>query len=212
MNENDWRKALGELKEDLVSVKGRADKVSKQLPGLSKIFESLKIDILTSKLEKERRQLARVRGFTAFNKDKKKLGISLVGGLIGMVIMAALNNDHDEAPNRDHGGASNTNNDIALSGGMRVFDSCLQGFGKSKWAVSLDRAMLVVPRDQIVHGRLWVPWESFIAASRNLRAKALAGQHLGDLDAIISELKKGCQMPPYSIKVQSVKLIRRGNC
>lgn len=204
MNASDWRQALDELKKDLVSVEARANNVSKELPGLCRSMESLKLDILESKLERERRRVARVRGFTAIGKDKKKLGIGLGAALAGMFVMAALHDDHDEAPNRD--------NVAALGSGIRVLDSCLQGFGSADWAVSMDEAMLVVPADQTVSGRLWVSWQDLVAAIRNLRTKAMAGQHLGGMDAIIFELKKGCQVPTYHMKKQTVTLIRRGDC
>lgn len=210
MNENDWRQALSDLKKDLAAVEARAAAVSTQMPGICRPLESLKLDILEWKLERKRRQAARVRGFTAIGKDRKKLGISLAAAVVGMTL--APRNYGSEAPNEDRQGMSDRNNLAAWDGGMRGFDGCLQAFGSSEWAVSMDRNMLVASADQTIPGRHWISWQELIAAIGHLRAKAVAGVRLGGMDAIISELKKGCEAPTDHIRVQRVRLIRGGNC
>lgn len=187
MEENDWKKVLEELKENLLDIERRANNVSGQLNLLCKISESLKMDILKSKLEKERRHLAQGRGFTALRKNKAALGISLGAAVARMFIGRAL------------GGNKNS----ALDGGLRAFDASLQDFGETQWAVSLDRKMLVMPRDQIIAGRSWVTWESFMEALQKLRQNAFAGQQLGKLEAIISVLK---QDPRLNYLIKSSEL------
>lgn len=92
---------------------------------------SLKVDILKSKLEKELRQVARTRGVEAIRMDGKKLGISLGVGVVGLFLGGAMGGDKHSM----------------LNGGLRTFDASLQGFGEAEWAVSLDRKMLIMPRE-----------------------------------------------------------------
>jgi len=158
MRADDWSKALDELRENLVTVERKANDLLLQLPALCKILESLKVDILKSKLEKERRHAARVQGVAAIKQDKGKLGMSLGLGVAGLVLGGALSRDSN----------------FALSTGLGAFDATLQQFGKSLWTVSLDRTTLVVPRDQITAGRFWVTWESLNKAMEKLQKSAYA--------------------------------------
>jgi len=134
---------------------------------------SLKIDILKHKLESRRQHLARGKGWTELKNDKTKLGISLGAAFTGFIISSASSNDGYRA----------------LNTGMKTFDVALQQCGRSEWAVSLDRSMLVVPRNHIYTGRSWVTWESLSEALEKLKQKTLAGMQLGNLEAIVSELK-----------------------
>ncbi len=179
MGGNDWSEAVDDLREKLVAVERRANHVAVQLPPLCRILGSLKVDIVKSKLEKERRHVARVRGVAALQQDERKLGISLGLGVAGLVFGGILGQDGHSA--------------------LGALDASLQKFGKSPWAVSLDREMLVVPRDQITAGQVWVTWESFSEAMENLRKKTLAGEQLGDLEAIISELTQDHEIQRYPL-------------
>jgi len=181
MSTDDWAKAFDELRESLVTVERKANYLSVQLPNLRNTLESLKVDIIRSKLEQERRRVARVRGVTVLKQHKRYLGLSLGLGIAGLVLGRALSGD----------------NDLALSTGLGAFDTALQHFGKSVWAVSLDRTMLVVPRDQTTAGRFWVTWESLNEAMEKLQEGTVAGKRLGDLEAIVSELKRDHPLPRY---------------
>jgi len=181
MGGNDWSEAVDDLREKLVAVERQANNVAVQLPALFRVLGSLKVDIVKSKLEKEQRRVARVRGVTALKQDERKLGISLGLGFAGLVLGGALSKDSHSA----------------LGAGVGALDASLQKFGKSPWAVSLDREMLVVPTDQITAGRVWVTWESFGEAMENLRKKTLAGEQLGDLEAIVSELMQDHKIQRY---------------
>ena len=53
---------------------------------------------------------------------------------------------------------------------------------------------MVVPRNQITYGLCWATWESLKEAMGRLRQKALDGQNLGNLEAIVSELNQDRQV------------------
>jgi hypothetical protein len=137
-------------------------------------LESLKIDILKSKLMKAQRDVARLRGITALRQDTRKLGIGLGLGVAGLIF----------------GGVLTKNKYSAASTGLRTVDAFTQELGQSRWAVSLDSKMLVVPTDEVTAGRSWITLDSLSGAMETLKEKALAGEKIGDLEAIVSELRQ----------------------
>ena len=84
---------------------------------------------------------------------------------------------------------------------MSGFDGTLQELGKSKWAVSLDGGLLVVPRNQIVAGRIWVTLESLLVALGELGVKACDGEQFGNIGAIGAKLKQGYSRLEYLLPV-----------
>jgi hypothetical protein len=78
----------------------------------------------------------------------------------------------------------------ALNAGMSGFDGVLQGFGETKWAVSLQKELVVVPYDAITTKGTWVTLESLIAAIHDLKTEALQGKQLGTLDNVIQRLRQ----------------------
>ncbi len=176
MDGNHLAKALDEIREDLTTAERQANDIAGRLPALRRTWEALKIDILKSTLMKKQRDVARLRGITALKQDKRKIGIGL-----GLGVAAAL-----------LGGVLTKNKYSAASTGLRTVDAFTQGLGQSQWAVSLDRKMLVVPRDRVATGRSWVTLDSLTEAMERLREKALAGEKIGDLEAIVSELRQDC--------------------
>ncbi len=87
------------------------------------------------------------------------------------------------------GGVIGQDKSSVLSGGVSAFNGALQGFGESKWAVSLDRDLLVVPDNRISSGRTWVILESLLQSLEELAEKADVGGPLGGVADIISKLK-----------------------
>ncbi len=194
MNGNHLAKAFDEIREDLTTVERRAKDISGRLRARCSTLESLKIDILKSKLMKERRDVARLRGITALRQDTRKLGIGLGLGVAGLIF----------------GGVLTKNKYSAASTGLRSVDTFTQGLGQSRWAVSLDSKMLVVPRDEVTAGRSWVTLDSLSGAMERLREKALAGEKIGDLQAIVSALEQDHQtlrhlLPPAAEATEWVR-------
>jgi hypothetical protein len=178
MSGNDWNQVAEELRENLVAIERRANSVSVQLTGVCRTWESLKLDILEAKLEEERHHATMAQGSRVLQRDQLKGAMTLGLGVAGAII----------------GGISDKSFDSALSTGLGAAHSAMKAAGKSRWAVSLDRRMLVVPRDQITAERFWVTWESLTEAMGRLREKALDGKKLGNLAAIVSELRQDRQV------------------
>ncbi len=174
MAENDWTQALDQVRSDLAGVERKANGLVVRLPAICRTLESVKIDLLKGKLVNEQRDLARRRGVGAQIQDPRNLGIGLAVGLGGLILSALATRDKD----------------LALSTGLRSVDGFTQGLGQSSWVVSLDREMLVAARNQAAPGRFWVTLESFSEALGLLREKALAGEKIGGLEAILSALRQ----------------------
>jgi len=162
MGNSNFNKTVDTLGQKLVLIESCAHELPARFQTLRTKAELLKIDILKRGLENRTKSLARQAGFKSIARDGRKLK----GGFLG----------------RD--GPS------ALAAGMSGFDGALQELGKSKWAVSLDRDLLVVPRNQIAPGRTWVTLESLLLALEELKEKARAGEQFEDLGAIVAEMKQ----------------------
>jgi len=178
MSGNDWNHVAQELREKMIGVETRANNVSVQLTGVCRTWESLKVDLLEVKLEEERHHATMAQGSRVLKQNQLKRNITLASAAAGAII----------------GGISDKSFDSALFTGLSAAHSAMKAAGKSRWAVSLDRRMLVVPRDQITAERFWVTWESLKEAMGRLREKALDGKKLGNLAAIVSELRQDRQV------------------
>ncbi len=99
------------------------------------------------------------------------------------------------------GGALSRDKLFALNTGISSFDGVLQGFGESKWAVSLDGDWLVTPKNQIAPGRTWVTLESLLLVLEDLRGKAHTGEQFGDIGAIVETLKRSQTKLQYLLPV-----------
>lgn len=166
---------LDGLKQKLASAESTACKVSNRLQTLCREIESLKIAILQHELEKRKHLLASRAGFTLVVRDNKKLGITLGATALGAILGGALGRDWFSA----------------LNGGLSSFDGVLQEVGKAEWAVSLDSKLLVVPRNQIPPGCVWVILESLLLALEALREKTRAGSLVGDsIGSLVARLKE----------------------
>ena len=174
MSASEWGQVAEELREKMVNIEIRASSVSAQLTGACRTLECLKVDILEASLEENRRRAAIGQGFRVLKQDPLKRNLTLGFG----AVWAILNGISDESI------------DSAWNTGLVTAHSAMGAAGKSRWAVSLGKGMMVVPRDQITAERFWVTWESLKEAMGRLREKALDGKKLGSLVAIVSELRQ----------------------
>ena len=78
----------------------------------------------------------------------------------------------------------------ALTAGMSGFDGMVQGFGESKWCVLLGKKISVVPERTISPQVTWITLASFYKTMEEFKESALVGEKLGNLDDVISKLKK----------------------
>lgn len=70
-------------------------------------------------------------------RDDKELGVGLAAAAAGIVLGGALTRDGL----------------FALTAMISGFDGALQELGKSKWVVSLEGDLLVVPKNRVIAGR-----------------------------------------------------------
>ncbi len=175
MKTSDFGQTMVKLGQEAARIEDHAREVSVRFQMLCRKTESLKMGILTRGLESRRKSLARQAGLKSIARDGKKLGVSLAAAAAGIVLGGVLTRD----------GLS------ALTVGMSGFDGALQELGKSKWAVSLDRDLLVIHRNQIAPGRTWVTLESLLLALEDLREKACAGEQFGNIGSVAAKLKQG---------------------
>ena len=185
MENSDFSKTVGALGREVVLIESRAHELSARFQTLCTKTELLKIDILKRGLENRTKSLARQAGFKLIARDGKKLAFGLAAAAAGIVLGGVLTRD----------GLS------ALTAGMSGFDGALQELGKSKWAVSLDGDLLVIPRNQIAPGRTWVTLESLFLALGELGVKARAGEQFGTIGAIGAKLKQGYSRLEYLLPV-----------
>lgn len=181
METNSLDEAFRSLNEQLMSVEITSHSLTAKFEDLSRETEGLKLGILERALENKRVLQAKQLGFTAMRRDHGKLGIGL-----GLAVAQSLLT-----------GAATKDKSAALTAGISGFNDFVQGLGNSRWAVSLDRQFVVVPRDKVFSGRVWVTWESLQAAMEGLTQKALGGEDLGDLDTVIDKLKHGLSKLVY---------------
>ncbi len=173
MDASNFNAAVDELRKQLLLGEGAAHQVASRFQTLRSEAEALKIATLKRRLENRRKSLALQAGATS-TKDRQKLGIGLgVAAAVGMIFGGVIGRDKSSV----------------LSGGVSAFKGTLQGFGESRWAVSLDRDLLVVPDNRISSGRTWVTLESLLQALEELAEKADVGGPLGGVADIISKLK-----------------------
>lgn len=172
MPDNKWAQTVADLKKELSYIESSSQSVGRRFEILQREAESLKIEVLKYSLEKQRKVLIRQRGFAFLIKDKGKIGTGLALTAGGLVL----------------GGLLAKNKDVALSTGLSGFNGVLQGFGETRWAVSLQKGLVILPYDAIPAKGTWVTFESLIAAIDDLKMETLRGKRLGSLDNIIQRL------------------------
>lgn len=174
MSDNRLTQTIADLKKELTLIESSSYDIVSRFEILQQEGESLKIEFLKHSLEKERGALARQRGLGLIIRDRKKMGTGLAVAAGGFILGGLIAKDKYDA----------------LNAGMSGFDGVLQGFGETKWAVSLQKELVVVPYDAIPAKGTWVTLESLIAAIHDLKIEALQGKQLGTLDNVIQRLRQ----------------------
>jgi hypothetical protein len=174
MTETGWKQRADGLRQQLASIKSRANKDSARFQELSKQAEYFKIRFLAHQLEARRKFLALSRGAVSLTKNKKGLATTL-GIAAGASIIAGM-------MTKDGIAAANV--------GVKGLSGALQELGETGWAVCLGERLAVASLDNVKQGDVWVTWDSLQAALHELEEMAKNGAPLGNLDNIISELKK----------------------
>ena len=174
MSDNKWAEVIADLKKELTCIESSSRGVSRQFEILQRQAEFLKIEFLKCFMEKQRTAVARQRGFAFLIRDRKKIraGLAVTAGALIL------------------GGLITKDKDAALKAGLSGFDGVLQGFGETRWAVSLQKELVILPDNAIPAKGIWVTFESLITAIDDLKTEALRGRRLGTLDSIIQRLRQ----------------------
>jgi len=170
MTETDWETTIKGLSQQLASIKNRALAASARFEKLRRQAEFTKIQFLTYQLEARRKFLAQSRGAASLMKNPNRL---LSTGLLAAGLSVVT---HMFIKDWFTAGVTGTN-------------EALRGLGETEWVVCLEENLAVAPWDSIIEGGLWVTWESLMIALDELAVRA-KDESLGNLDNIISELKK----------------------
>jgi hypothetical protein len=173
MSDNRWTKTIAALKKELAHIVSSSQGIVGRLEILQQEVEPLKIRFLKYSLEKQREAMESERGFDSLIKDRKKLGAGLAVAAGGLIF----------------GGLVTKNKYDALNAGLSGFNGVLQGFGETKWAVLLQKELVIVPYDAIPAKGTWVTLESLMAAIDDLEIEASEGKQLGTLDNFIQRLR-----------------------
>jgi hypothetical protein len=174
MLDNRWAKAIADSRKELARIESNSRTLSRRFEMLQLEAESLKVEFLEYSLQKQRTAVARQRGFAFLIRDRKKVrtGLAVSGGAFFI------------------GGLIAKDKDAALNAGLSGFYGVLQELGETRWAVSLQKELVIVPYDAIRTKGMWVTFESLIAAIHDLKTEALQGKRLGTLDDIIERLQQ----------------------
>ncbi|MFC2010957.1 hypothetical protein ACFLUR_01530 [Chloroflexota bacterium] len=174
MKETSWEKALEDLRDRLDLIQSQAREDSAKFQELWRQAEYTKVQFLVHQLEAWRKHLARRRGIASFTKNKKGLPLALGMAAVESILTGIMTRDGIAAVNAGAKGLSGT----------------LKEQGDTDWAVCLGKHLAVAPQNNITLGDIWVTWDSLQTALRDLEERAKSGAQLGDIDSIISELKK----------------------
>jgi hypothetical protein len=174
MLDNRWAQTIADLKKELACIESGSQGIRRRFEILQREAESLKIEFLKYSLEKQRKAVARQRGFDLLIRDRKKIGAGLAVAAGGLILGGLITKDEY----------------AALNAGLQGFNGVLQGFGGTRCAVSLQKELVIVPYDAIPAKGTWVTLESLIAAIHDLKTEALQGKRLGTLDNIIQRLQQ----------------------
>ncbi|MBA7466791.1 hypothetical protein ES707_01983 [subsurface metagenome] len=166
----DWETTTKDLSQQLASIKNRVLATSARFEALRRQAESTKIQSLTYELEARRKFLAQSRGVASLKKDPNNL---LSTGLLaaGLSVLTHMFT-------KDW-----------LNAGVKGVNGALTRQGAIEWVVCLGQNLEVAPWDSVRHGGTWVTWGSLMIALDELAVRA-KGESLGNLDNIISKLKK----------------------
>ena len=176
-----WEGGVGDLRQEISRIAGRAGVSSGKIQDLQAQAECCKVQFLTYEIDARCHSLALNRGSASITQNGK--GLTLV---LGIAAAAAI-----------FGGGGNKDRYAALNTGLAGLNGALQGLGKTDWAVRLGKQLVVMPRNNITPGKVWLTWESLRAAFDELEQRAQRGARLGDLDAVIFEVKRSKNLLVY---------------
>ena len=165
---------LEHLRQELNLTEVKAREIGSRFEVLCRETESMKVDALQNYLEEQRKSAARDRGIASLIKDRKRVRDSLLIAAGSFILGGLLT--------RDKFGA--------LTAGMSGFDGMVQGLGETKWCVLLGKKISIVPEETISLQATWITLDSFFKSLEELKKRAMAGEKLGNLEDIISELMK----------------------
>jgi len=174
MADNKWARTIAGLKKELAYIESDSQGIARSFETLQMQAEFLKIAFLKHSLEKRRTALTQQRGLALSIKDGKKVGTGLAVTVGASIIWGLIAKDKD----------------AALCAGLSGFDGFLQGFGETRWVVSLRKELVVVPDNTIPAKGIWVTFDSLLAAIDDLKTEALQGKRLGTFDNIIQRLQQ----------------------
>jgi len=170
MTETGWETTIKCLRQQLASIKNRALAASAKFEELRRQAEFTKIQSLTYQLEARRKFLAQSRGVASLIKNPNNLPSAGLWAAGLSVLTRMFTKDWFTA------GVTGTN-------------EALRGLGETEWVVCLEKNLAVAPWDNIRQEGVWVTWKSLMIALDELAVRA-KDESLGNLDNIISELKK----------------------
>jgi len=172
MSDNRCAKIIADFRKELAYVESSSQDVGRRYEILQREAESLKVEFLEHSLEKQRKAIARQRGLALLIRDRKKIGVGLAVTAGASILAGLIAKDKD----------------AALNAGLSGFYGVLQESGETRWAVSLQKGLIVLPYDAIPAKGSWVTFESLIAAIDDLKMETLRGKRLGSLDNILQRL------------------------
>ncbi len=173
MTETDWETTIKGLSQQLASIKNRALASSARFEELRRQAEFTKIQSLTYQLEARRKFLAQSRGAASLIKNPNNLPSAGLWAVGLTVLTGILTKDGITAMNT----------------GITGLSGALRGLGETEWVVCLEKNLAVAPWDNVRQEGIWVTWKSLMIALDELAVRA-KDESLGNLDNIISELKK----------------------
>ena len=165
---------LEHLSQELNLTTVKATEINVRFEALCRETESIKVDALQNYLEEQKISVSRDIGISSLIKDRKRVRDSLLVAAGGFILGGLLTRDKFEA----------------VSAAMSGFDGMVQGFGESKWCVLLGKKISVVPEETISPQVTWITLASFYKTMEEFKESTLAGEKLGNLDDVISKLKK----------------------
>jgi len=174
MSDSRWARAIADSRKGLAHIEISSRALSRRFEILQLEAELLKAEFLEDSLQKQRTAVVRQRGFALLIRDREKLrtGLAVSAGMFFIAGLIAKDKD------------------AALNAGLSGLHGVLQELGETRWAVSLQKELVIVPYDAIRTKGMWVTFESLIAAIHDLKTEALQGKRLGTLDNIIERLQQ----------------------
>jgi len=171
---NEWENTLNQLSKELCCNKTKALNTAGDIDLLCRLMEALKIDIISTSLEQQRKSIARNRGLALSTGNNQIVQASIAIGIFSAIWGGFIGKDVDSV----------------LNAGTAGVDGLMRGLGETKWYASITDRLVIAPQDEINHSGIWVTLENISAVLGQLKKRAIAGEHLGSFGDIINRLKQ----------------------